>query len=61
MSEFSKCTRCRCYREPQSFLNAKGRKLKTCQNCRDFDKKYREKRRCPHCRRKKQCKESGGV
>ena len=47
MSEFKevrheKCKRCKCWRLPTDFLNAKGRKLKTCKKCRDVAKKHRE-------------------
>ena len=55
-----KCGRCKCWRTPDQFLNDKGRKLKTCLNCRDLEKKNREKNKCEHNRRKLQCKECGG-
>ena len=38
----SKCSGCRCWREDNDFLNDKGRKLKTCNVCRD---KYK----CDEC------------
>jgi hypothetical protein len=31
-----RCNRCKCWRLPSLFLNTKGRKLKTCQKCRDL-------------------------
>jgi hypothetical protein len=55
-----KCNRCKCWRTPDQFLNDKGRKLKTCLNCRDLQKKSSEKNKCEHNRRKYQCKECGG-
>lgn len=30
-----KCPKCKCWRLPELFLNAKGRKLKTCDKCRN--------------------------
>lgn len=30
-----KCNRCKCWRFPSQFLNDKGRKLKTCDKCRE--------------------------
>jgi hypothetical protein len=56
-----KCGRCRCYRSEESFFNNKGRRLKTCQNCRDIDTRSREKYKCEHNRRKEFCKECGGA
>ena len=40
-----KCTKCKSWRIPESFLNEKKRKLKTCQTCRDRDKKYRKNKK----------------
>jgi hypothetical protein len=40
--EYKKCPRCKCYREPEKFLNEKGRKLKTCECCRTTSKASRE-------------------
>ena len=31
----TKCLGCKCWREDALFLNRKGRRLKTCSNCRD--------------------------
>ena len=31
----TKCGRCRCYRTNEKFLNAKGRRMKTCLSCRN--------------------------
>lgn len=59
--EHVKCSRCKCWRLPEHFLNATGRKLKTCQVCRDRKKKNNRKNRCEHNRQKSQCKECGGV
>ena len=56
-----KCTSCKCYHYPSDFLNSKGRTLKTCQKCRDYDKINREKNKCPHGRKKNLCKECDGV
>ena len=52
-----KCSRCRCWRIPVNFLNAKGRKLKTCSNCRASGRKAIVKTKCHHNRQKAQCKE----
>ena len=40
-----KCPSCKCYRLSESFLNKTKRKLKTCSKCRDFNKKYRKKKK----------------
>ena len=56
-----KCGRCRCYRSEESFFNNKGRRLKTCQNCRDIDARTREKYKCEHGRQRTHCKECGGA
>ena len=56
-----KCPKCKCYRTLPLFLNAKGRKLKTCQKCRDRGKKSRDKNKCEHNRQRSQCKECGGA
>jgi len=56
-----KCGKCKCYRYPSEFLNAKGRELKSCKKCRDLNAKSRERYRCPHGRQKNLCKECGGV
>ena len=50
------CPRCKCHRLPENFLNAKGRKLKTCLVCRDMQKKNN----CEHNRRRNRCKDCGG-
>ena len=56
-----KCTKCKCYRYPSEFLNAKGRELKTCKKCRDLAAKSRNKNKCPHGRRRNTCKECDGT
>ena len=56
-----RCGKCKCWRTPDLFLNDKGRKLKTCQKCRDLSKKNREKNKCEHNRKKSQCKDCGGA
>jgi len=47
------CKRCKCHRLPESFLNAKQRKLKTCQVCRDRVKasqvKNKDRYTCDQC------------
>ena len=58
--EHQKCGRCKTWRLPESFLNPKGRKLKTCQSCRDRAKATRQRNKCPHNRRKTRCKDCGG-
>lgn len=55
-----KCLKCKCYRSEASFFNDKGRRLKTCQNCRDLGVKSREKCKCEHGRQKSQCRECKG-
>ncbi len=55
-----KCSRCKCYAYPKDFINPTGRVLKSCQKCRDYSKKCREKNKCEHGRRRNQCKECGG-
>ena len=55
-----KCTKCKCWRLPDTFLNPKGRLLKTCQKCRDRGKVSREKYKCTHGKSKSQCKDCGG-
>jgi len=55
-----KCLRCKCYRSEASFFNDKGRRLKSCQHCRDIGVKSREKCKCPHNRQKSQCRECKG-
>ena len=42
--EHLKCSKCKCWREDKMYLNKFGRKLKTCQKCRDYDKKQRDKK-----------------
>lgn len=37
-----KCPRCKSYKYPSQFINPKGRELKTCSDCRDRTKRYRE-------------------
>ena len=55
-----RCGRCKCWRLPTEFLNPKGRKLKTCENCRAFDKVARAKSKCEHGKRKCRCQDCGG-
>jgi len=56
-----KCERCNCYRSEESFFNNKGRRLKTCQNCRDMATRSREKCKCEHGRRRNLCKDCEGT
>ena len=56
-----KCLKCRSYRSEASFYNDKGRRLKTCQNCRDRDKITRERLKCEHGRQRPRCKICGGA
>jgi hypothetical protein len=45
MNDFTKCAGCSCYREyPNDFLNEKGRLMKSCENCRDKNRKHYRKR-----------------
>jgi len=55
-----KCSKCRCYRSEASFYNEKGRRLKTCQTCRDRDRVIRERNKCEHDRQRTKCRECGG-
>jgi hypothetical protein len=55
-----RCTKCKCWRLPEEFLNEKGRKLKTCFKCRDLNNKSKYKNRCEHNREKSRCKDCGG-
>ena len=56
-----KCLKCRCYRSEASFYNEKGRRLKTCQTCRDRDRINRERTKCEHDRQRARCRECEGV
>jgi len=56
-----KCSKCRCYRSEASFYNEKGRRLKTCQTCRDRDRVIRERNKCEHNRQRTHCKECEGA
>jgi hypothetical protein len=56
-----KCSKCRCYRSEASFYNEKGRRLKTCQTCRDRDRVIRERNKCEHDRKRSSCKDCNGV
>lgn len=58
--QYDKCPKCKCYRLPNQFLNAKGRKLKTCDICRERGRKRKEKYKCEHNKQKASCKECGG-
>ncbi len=40
-----KCNKCGCWKQPEDFLNDKGRKLKSCITCRDRALRYRQKNR----------------
>ena len=52
----SKCGRCKCWREDNSFLNDKGRRLKTCSVCRKKAKEKRKQSKCEHNKQKATCK-----
>ena len=54
-------TKCKCWRLPASYLNAKGRKLKTCTQCRDRAAQYRARYTCEHGISKYRCKPCGGT
>jgi hypothetical protein len=51
------CKKCKCWRLPEEFLNAKGRKLKTCAVCRKNDRKWRENNKEKEKERKKKYRE----
>ena len=55
-----KCPKCKTYKYPKDFLNEKNRTLKTCKECRNRAKKYRDNHKCEHGRQKSHCKECGG-
>lgn len=55
-----KCGKCKSYRSEASFFNDKGRRLKTCQKCRDIGAKLREKYKCEHDRKRNECRDCGG-
>jgi len=44
--QHEKCSRCKCWRLPEQFLNDKGRKIKSCSKCRERQKRCREKNKC---------------
>ena len=54
-----KCGKCKTYRYPSQFLK-NGRKMKTCQICRDNAKRSREKNKCIHKKQENNCKECMG-
>ena len=58
--EHERCNTCKCWRLPASFLNDKGRKLKSCTACRARAKLARERHKCEHGRSKYRCKPCGG-
>ena len=58
--EHERCTKCHCWRLPASYLNAKGRKLKTCTQCRDRATQYRARSKCEHGRKKYTCRQCDG-
>jgi hypothetical protein len=55
-----RCGKCKSWRLPSLFLNEAGRRLKTCQSCRDRAKIRREANKCEHKRQRSSCKECGG-
>lgn len=55
-----KCGKCKCYRYPSEFLNAKGRTLKTCIKCRELNAKSRNRNKCLHNKQKTHCKDCTG-
>jgi len=60
MNKDVKCQRCKCYRTEDDYLK-NGRRLKTCINCRNHEKNYRMKNKCPHDRQKQKCRDCGGI
>jgi len=57
----TKCPKCKCWRTENLFLNDKGRRLKTCGNCRQINKLSKERNKCEHNRVKSKCKKCGGA
>jgi hypothetical protein len=60
-TKHDKCPKCKCWRIPSSFLNDKGRKLKTCESCRARARQARELNKCEHKIRRCRCIDCGGV
>lgn len=44
-----KCSKCRCWRLPETYMNANGRRLKTCWHCRDYQQQIRDRDRGYPC------------
>jgi hypothetical protein len=54
------CTRCKIDKPSEMFLSIRGKKVKMCQQCRDYMTGYRKKYNCEHDRARSVCKECGG-
>ena len=56
-----KCLKCRTYWvRDENDIKTSGLPYNTCQKCRETSKKYREKSKCEHNRRRDKCKDCGG-
>jgi hypothetical protein len=57
-----KCPRCKCYWKPdETDIKSSGLYFKCCKKCRDNQRKAKEKNKCPHNKRKSNCRECGGT
>jgi hypothetical protein len=55
------CTTCKCEFGESNFVGNAGRLLKTCSRCRRKQKETRDRNKCPHGKRKAECKECDGA
>jgi len=60
MSRDIRCPKCKCFRFEIDFLK-NDRRLKTCIKCRENDKRYKLKNKCPHDRQKQKCRDCDGI
>jgi len=60
MSRDIRCPKCKCFRFEEDFIK-NDRRLKTCINCRNHEKNYRMKKKCPHDLQKQKCRDCGGI
>jgi hypothetical protein len=55
------CTRCGNEKNDQEFLSVRGKVLKRCSYCRNYDKIQKQNNKCLHNRQQARCKECGGA
>lgn len=53
-----KCSRCRTYHVPE--LKSSGLPYKSCLNCRNREKLRRQTNKCPHNKKRSNCRDCGG-